>query len=102
MLQFSDEFLDKWEHIIDEVVKTDVPLECIKKIVIKLDGRRQRTINLLKLRQQGLSNDDLESVLTRMLDELGDEIVDIAFVVDIGTVAELVQPETDKLLSNLK
>jgi hypothetical protein len=70
--------------------------------VIKLDGRRQRTINLLKLRQQGLSNDDLESVLTRMLDELGDEIVDIAFVVDIGTVAELVQPETDKLLSNLK
>jgi hypothetical protein len=99
---FSDEFLDKWEHIIDEVVKTDVPLECIKKIVIKLDGRRQRTINLLKLRQQGLSNDDLESVLTRMLDELGDEIVDIAFVVDIGTVAELVQPETDKLLSNLK
>jgi hypothetical protein len=102
MLQFSDEFLDKWEHIIDEAVKTDVPLECIKKIVIKLDGRRQRTINLLKLRQQGLSNDDLESVLTRMLDELGDEIVDIAFVVDIGTVAELVQPETDKLLSNLK
>jgi hypothetical protein len=102
MLQFSDEFLDKWEHIIDEVVKTDVPLECIKKIVIKLDGRRQRTINLLKLRQQGLDNDDLESVLTRMLDELGDEIVDIAFVVDIGTVAELVQPETDKLLSNLK
>lgn len=102
MLQFSDEFLDKWEHIIDEVVKTDVPLECIKKIVIKLDGRRQRTINLLKLRQQGLSNDDLESVLTRILDELGDEIIDIAFVVDIGTVAELVQPETDKLLSNLK
>ena len=101
MLQFSDEFLDKWEHIIDEVVKTDVPLECIKKIVIKLDGRRQRTINLLKLRQQGLSNDDLESVLTRMLDELGDEIVDIAFVVDIGTVAELVQPETDKLLNGL-
>jgi hypothetical protein len=99
---FSDEFLDKWEHIIDEVVKTDVPLECIKKIVIKLDGRRQRTINLLKLRQQGLSNDDLESVLTRMLDELGDEIVDIVFVVDVGTVAELVQPETDKLLSNLK
>jgi hypothetical protein len=102
MLQFSDEFLDKWEHIIDEVVKTDVPLECIKKIVIKLDGRRQRTINLLKLRQQGLDNDDLESVLTRLLDELGDEIIDIAFVVDIGTVAELVQPETDKLLSNLK
>jgi hypothetical protein len=102
MLQFSDEFLAKWEHIIDEVVKTDVPLECIKKIIIKLDGRRQRTINLYKLRQQGLDNDDLESVLTRTLDGLGDEIIDIAFVVDIGAVAELVQPETDKLLSNLK
>lgn len=101
MQQFSDEFLAKWEHIIDEVVKTDVPLDCIKKIIVKLNDRKQRTINLYKLRQQGLKNDDLEAMLTRTLDELNDDIIDIAFVVDIGAVAELVQPETDKLLNGL-
>jgi len=91
-----------WEHIIEEVHKTEVPLECIKKVVIKLHGKRQRTINLQTLRRQGLDNEELETVLTRTLLELDDQVRDVEFMVDIGAVAELVQPETDKLLTNLK
>jgi hypothetical protein len=101
-MPFSDEFLAMWEHIIEEVHKTEVPLECIKKVVIKLHGKRQRTINLQTLRRQGLGNDELETILTRTLLELDDQVRDVEFVVDIGAVAELVQPETDKLLNNLK
>jgi len=40
-------------------------------------------------------------LLTRSLLEFGNNIVDIDFVVDIKSVAELVQPETDKLLNGL-
>jgi hypothetical protein len=98
---FSDEFLSKWEHIIDEVHKTEIPLECIKKAVIKLYGNRQKTINLHTLRKQGLDFEEIEIVLTRTLTELGDEVRDVEFVVDVGAVAELVQPETDKLLNGL-
>jgi hypothetical protein len=101
-MPFSDEFLAMWEHIIEEVHKTEVPLECIKKVVIKLHGKRQRTINLQTLRRQGLDNEELETVLTRTLLELDDQVRDVEFMVDIGAVAELVQPETDKLLTNLK
>lgn len=101
-MQFSDEFLDKWELIISEVNKTDIPLECIKKVIIRLDARKQRTINLLTLKKQGLDMDEIESVVTRTLTELGDDVRDVDFVIDITAVAELVQPETDKLLSNLK
>lgn len=101
-MQPSDEFLDKWEIIISEVNKTDIPLECIKKVIIRLDGRKQRTINLATLKKQGLDMDELESVVTRTLSELGDEVRDVDFVIDITEVAALVQPETDKLLSNLK
>jgi hypothetical protein len=101
-MPFSDEFLAMWEHIIEEVHKTEVPLECIKKVVIKLHGKRQRTINLQTLRRQGLDSEELETILTRTLLELDDQVRDVEFLVDIGAVAELVQPETDKLLNNLK
>jgi len=101
-MQFSDEFLAKWEHIINEVNKTEVPLECIKKVIIKTRGRRQKTINLHTLRRQGLDLDEIEIVLNRTLYELGDTVIDLDFVVDVTAVAEIVQPETDKLLSSLK
>jgi len=101
-MQFSVEFLAKWEHIINEVNKTEVPLECIKKVVIKISGKRQKTINLHTLRRQGLDLEEIEIVLNRTLYELGDSVVDLDFVVDVTAVAEIVQPETDKLLSSLK
>ena len=100
-MQFSDEFLAKWERIIEEVNKTEIPLECIKKVVIRLHGKKQRTINLATLKKQGLDMDELEIVLTRTLTEFGDEVKDIDFVVDVSEVAKLLQPETDKLLNGL-
>lgn len=101
-MQFSDEFLDKWEHIIEEVAKTEVPLECIKKVIVKLNGRKQRTINLTSLRRQGFNLEEIEIILTRTLTESENQIRDIEFVVDVTEVAKIVQPETDKLLEKLK
>lgn len=101
-MPFSDEFLAKWEHLIDEVTKTEVPLECIKKVVIKQRGGRQKTINLQNLRRQGLDSTELEIVLTRTLDEIEPTLHTVNFIVDTAAVAELVQPETDKLLEKLK
>ena len=96
-----DDPLDQWELIISEVNKTDVPLECIKKIVIKLDGGKQRTINIHTLLKQGLALEDIEQLVTRKFHELDAEIRDVDFVVDIKSVAALVQPETDKILGKL-
>ena len=86
-----DELLDQWEIIVKEVNKTDVPLECIKKIVIKLH-------TLIK---QGLQIDDIESLVARTFSEMDANIKDVDFVVDIKSVAALVQPETDKILGKL-
>ena len=100
-MQLSDDFLDRWERIVADVNKTDVPLECIKKVVFKLRGKRQRTINIHTLQKQGLSIEEIEALLTRTFTQLDEDIVDVDFVVDIGSVAEMVQPETDKLLGKL-
>jgi hypothetical protein len=100
-MQPNDDFITQWEHIIADVNKTDVPLECIKKVVIKLAGGRQKTINLHSLLRQGLQLEEIETMLTRYFQEHDHEIRDVDFVVDISAVADLVQPETDKLLGNL-
>jgi hypothetical protein len=100
-MQVSDDFLDQWEHIINTVNKTDVPLECIKKVVIKLREGRQKTINVHTLLKQGLELEEIETMLTRFFHENDRVIRDVDFVVDISAVAALVQPETDKLLGKI-
>jgi hypothetical protein len=100
-MQLNNDFLDQWEHIIATVTKTDVPLECIKKVVIKLKAGKQKTINLHTLQKQGLTLEEAESMLTRYFQEHDHEIHDVDFVVDISAVAELVQPVTDELLGKL-
>jgi len=100
-MQSSDDFLSQWEHIIASVNKTDVPLECIKKVVVKLKEGRQKTINVHSMLRQGLDLEDVEGILTRYFQEHDHKIRDVDFVVDVTSVAKIVQPETDKLLGKL-
>jgi hypothetical protein len=100
-MQLNLDYLDQWEHILADVVKTDVPLECIKKVVIKLAGGRQKTINVHTLLKQGMELAEVESMLTRFFGENDHQIRDVDFVVDIASVANIIQPETDKLLGKL-
>jgi hypothetical protein len=100
-MQHTDDFITQWELILADVNKTDVPLECIKKVVIKLVGGRQKTINVHTLLKQGLELEEVESMLTRYFSENDNLIRDVDFVVDVAAVAMLVQPETDKLLGKI-
>jgi hypothetical protein len=100
-MQHNDDFLTQWEHILADVNKTDVPLECIKKVVVKLAGGRQKTINVHTLLKQGLDLSEVEIMLTRFFNENDGNIRDVDFVVDVTAVANLIQPETDKLLGKI-
>jgi len=100
-MQHHDDFISQWELILADVNKTDVPLECIKKVVIKLAGGKQKTINIHTLLKQGLDLEEVETMLTRYFGENDNQIRDVDFVIDVTAVANLVQPETDKLLGKL-
>jgi hypothetical protein len=69
--------------------------------VVKLHGKKQRTINLDLLRRQGLDFDEIETVMSRTLSDLGEQVRDVDFILDVGAIATIVQPETDKLLKDL-
>jgi len=102
MQQLSDEFIAKWEHIIKGVDMTDLPLECIKKVTIRLQGNRRRTINIALLKRQGLELDQIEELLNKTLTAYHDQIRDLDWLIDVKAVAEMVQPETDRLLKHIK
>lgn len=97
----SPEFIAKWEHIIEDVEKNKIPIQFIKKIIIKLEGKRQQTINVEKFLDQGLNPEQIEDAVSRKLNELDPVISGVEFILNVQSIAETVQPETDKLLGKL-
>lgn len=97
----SPEFIRQWEHIIDDVDKQKIPIEFIKKLVIKMQGKRQQTINIKKFLDQGLEPEQVEEAVSRKLQEYDDMIQSVEFVLNIESIAETVQPETNRLLKKL-
>lgn len=97
----SPEFIDKWEHILEDVEKNKIPVQFIKKLIVKLQGKRQQTINIEKFLQQGLDPDQVEDAVSRKLNELDDQIVSVEFILNVQNIADTVQPETDRLLGKL-
>jgi len=97
----SPEFIEKWEHILEDVEKNKIPVQFIKKLVVKLQGKKQHTINIEKFLTQGLEPEQIEEVVSRKLQELDDSVVGVEFILNVQNIADAVQPETDKLLNRL-
>ena len=97
----SPEFIEKWEHILEDVEKNKIPVQFIKKLIIKLEGKRQQTINIEKFLSQGLDPEQIEEAVSRKLHELDDQVVSVEFILNVQSIADTVQPETDRLLGKL-
>ena len=97
----SPEFIQKWERLLEGVDKQKVPVEFIKKLVLRLEGKRQKTINIERFLDQGLEPDEIEDAISRQLIKLDDEVIGIEFVLNVKSIADTVQPETDHLLRGL-
>jgi hypothetical protein len=97
----SPEFIQKWESLLEDVDKQKIPVEFIKKLVVKLVGKKQQTINIEKLLSQGLDPDQIEEAISRKLMELDDQVNSIEFILNVQSIADTVQPDTDRLLNKL-
>ena len=97
----TDDFLRRWEDIVEQVEKQQIPISCVKKVVFRTHDKKQKTINLRKLRDQGISDDIVETIVEDFIRINENEITSMEFVVDVVAVANHVQPETDKLLKDM-
>ena len=93
--------INDWEQVLSTVDKDQVPIHCVKKVIFKLKGAKQKTINLERLRKEGLDIEELETVLTSKMISMSKDIVNMDFVIDVEAVKETVQPITNELLKKL-
>jgi len=97
----SPEIFERWEQIIEDVDKTKIPMAFIKKLVLKLRGRKQRTINIERMVEAGYDSEEIELAVVEKLQEYDDDMTRIEFILDVEGIANMVQPETDQLLKKL-
>ena len=90
-----------WEELIASVDKDQIPLDCVKKVLFKLKGGKQKTVNLSKLKRDGLDIEQIETVITRNMSELHGDLVNMDFIIDIESVADSVQRVTNRYLEKL-
>jgi hypothetical protein len=96
----SDDFLAGWEDIVNGVDKDHCPITCVKKVVFRTQ-QGQKTINLRNLRRQGIDDDSIEQAVSSFIEDHEKIIKSMELVLDVEAVAEIVQPETDKLLKGM-
>ena len=94
--------LEKWKQVIDSIDQEMIPIDVVKKVVFKLEGGKQKTINLSTLRKQGLDIEDIEVVVNKNMTTITDSgIVKLDFVVDVNAVADRIEPLTKRYLEKL-
>ena len=96
----NDDFLSGWEDIVNGVDKDHCPITCVKKVVFRT-RQGQKTINLRNLRRQGIDDDSIEQAVSTFIEDNEQIIKSMELVLDVEAVAEIVQPETDKLLKGM-
>ena len=100
-MQLDQDFLKQWEGIVNDVAKDHCPISCVKKVVFKTSDRKQKTINLRQLRTPGFDDDSIEAAVSQFISDNEEAIASMELVLDVEAVAELIQPETDKLLKGI-
>jgi Asp-tRNA(Asn)/Glu-tRNA(Gln) amidotransferase B subunit len=97
----TDDFLKRWGEIVEQVDKEHIPIDCVKKIIFRDSSRKQKTINLKRLRSQGLDDEQIEDMVEVFIKQNEESITSMEFILDVEAVAGRLQPETDRLLKGI-
>lgn len=93
----------KWEKILRDVDKTQVPITCLEAIEVNLVDGTIVKIDVTELIEEHNYDADLvEEMINSRLESLDYIIRDVDFFINLDNVADSVQPLTDELLKNLK
>jgi hypothetical protein len=96
----DDDFLKRWEDIVNAVDKDHCPITCVKKVIFRT-RQGQKTINIRNLRRQGIDEDSIEQAVSSFIESNENIIKSMELVLDVEAVAGIIQPETDKLLKDM-
>jgi len=92
---------EQWELLLKEVHKEQVPVGVLLFITVNLKDGTSVDVNVAEMLANGEDPEYVENRINQLLENLDMYINDVDFHISVDSVAEFVQPFTDKLLKNL-
>jgi hypothetical protein len=91
----------QWERLIKEISKEQVPISVLRYITVNLKDGTSVDVNIAEMIDDGADPAQIEQSINEKLQALDDVIQDVDFHISVDSVANVIQPFTDKLLKDL-
>lgn len=95
---FSNEFHSKWEHLINDVEVSDVPMRFIKEVVVYFESGDTVEFDIGAMLDSGNPAEIIEEEIESFLSANDAYIDNVDFHINIPAVADEVSDKTNKLL----
>ena len=95
---FSDEFFERWEHLISDIEISEVPIRFIREVNIQFNNEKTTKFDIIQLMNRGYAVEKIEETIEDFLDAHDDEIECVDFHINLPALAEEVENKTSKLL----
>lgn len=92
---------DKWERLLKEVNKEQVPIDVLRYITVNLNDGTSVDVNISEMLEAGTNPAEIEELINSKLEALDEYIRDVDFHISVDSVAKAIQPLTNKLLKEL-
>ena len=97
---FSDDFYNRWEHLISTVEISEIPLRLIREVSVTFNNGDITIFDVAHMLQSGHDVEVIEDTLEDFLEEHDDEVDRVDFFMNLLALAEEVDAKTSKLLDD--
>lgn len=95
---FSNEFYNKWEHLINDVEVSEVPMRFIKEVIVYFESGDTVEFDIGAMMDSGNPADIIEEEVEAFLSANDEYINNVDFHINIPAVADEINNKTSKLL----
>jgi hypothetical protein len=96
--RFSDEFYERWEHLISTVEITDVPMRFIREVSVQFNSNENTVFDVQHMLLMGEDPQNIEEEIELFLYDNDEDIASVDFHINITALATEVEHKTNKLL----
>lgn len=95
---FSNEFYERWEHLLEDIEMNEVPLKFVREINVNLTDGMVVSFDIKKMISDKLSTREIENTVEEYLVEHDEVVHNIDFLIDIVALADEVTGKVSKIL----
>lgn len=95
---FSDEFYDRWQHLLEDIDMNDIPLEFVREISVNTGDGGIISFDVKALIAKGMKVKEIEKIIEEFLSDNDEEVQNIEFHINVKAVADEVTYKVSKIL----